>query len=350
MQKISSSDIVATWFVADQKIDASSFPQTGSDSSTSAFQDIYWRCVACFFATLSRQAPESRRIFFTNQSQMPTVDGLDFNYFFSKLNVEVVTLRTVRRLGATKVKAWNNQFFILDIIEYLASMQSYSTATVMDSDCVWVRSPASMVHDINRRGLISLCQPYPDDFLINGVSRTDMIKIAFQLTGRAPGHTPHYSGGEIFASSRQRVVDVWKCAQPMWDRLINSTHEEIALTEEGQFLSIIYDYLDIPFGTADAHCRRMWTALRLNNVSAEDKDSGRCVWHLPMEKKTGFADLFNEVRDDKSWLWNERTDYLREKIARIMGIPRRNTRQSLKQIISRLGFHLERLNNKADSV
>ncbi|WP_129218611.1 hypothetical protein [Lichenibacterium ramalinae] len=347
MQTISSKDIIASWFVADDPLNASDFPQTGHDSSREKFQQVYWRCVVGFYATLARQSPNARKVFFTNLETLPKIGTFDIAEFFSRIGVEVITLRTVRRLGSAKVKTWNNQFFILDIIEHLASRTDFETVMVLDADCVWVRSPDAMVFDVRRRGILSLSQPYPESFAINGVTRPDMMRAAALLAGRPLPCVPHYSGGELFAATAARVKDVWRTAEPMWQRLLDAAPGEITVTEEGQFLSIIYEFLDVPVGTADPHCRRLWTALRLNNVSMEDKDSSRCVWHLPMEKKTGFADLFRAIGQNDSWVWTTDPDGLREIIAKTMGIPRRSGKQWLMQVAARAEFYREKLDKRA---
>jgi hypothetical protein len=79
--------------------------------------------------------------------------------------------------------------------------------------------------------------------------------------------------------------------------------------------------------------------MRLNNVTAEDVDSGRCIWHLPMEKKTGFADLFALVKDPESWLWHAPPEEMRLRLARVMGIPKRSARQWALQVESRIRFY-----------
>lgn len=346
MRSVSRQHIIASWLVIDDPTNASGFPQTGHDSSNIDFQNVYWRCVVCFYVTLARQSPGSRKLFFTNVDHLPEIDGCDIGRIFSDLNVEMVTLHAVRRLGSAKVDSWNNQFFILDIIAHLASRHDYETVLILDADCVWVRSPDAMIFDIRRRGILSLSQPYPESFAVNGVTRPDMMRAAALMTGNPLPCVPHYSGGELFAATATRVLDVWRYAEAMWERLSNAEPGEIPITEEGQFLSIIYEYLDVPVGTADPHCRRLWTALRLNNVSMEDKDSARCIWHLPMEKKTGFSDLFKVACDERAWLWTDDPENLRENIAKVMGIPRRSGKQWLMQVAARVAFHREKLDRR----
>lgn len=335
-------DLIATWFVADDANTASMFPQTGLNSSERTFQDIYWRCVVCFYATAVRQAPLAKYVFYTNTDRIPIVDGINVANMLAKLGVEVRVLSIEHRLGREKVQTWNNQFYILDIIEDLKARTDFDTVLVLDSDCVWVRQIGSLLRDIDRRGVLSLSIPYSEEFLNNGASRKDLQKAASQLADVAFDFIPHYSGGELFAANATSLISISEHAEKMWKRLADAPAGAIKVHEEGQFLSILYEMLNVPVGSADPHCKRMWTALRLNNVSAEDVYSSRCIWHLPMEKKTGFAELYHVVCDTNSWFWSKSESELFLGIAAIMGIPQRSTRQWLRHIVARARFHLEK--------
>ena len=158
-----------------------------------------------------------------------------------------------------------------------------------------------------------------------------MLSRAF-LSGTALTRDPYYAGGELFAATAKDVARIHALAQRMWPRLEEAAPGEVAVYEEGQFLSVIYELLDVPIGTADPHIRRMWTAVRLNNVTWEDIDSSRCVWHLPMEKKLGFVELFAVIRDPDSWFWRVAPEHLRLKIAKTMGLPRPTTWQWVNKV------------------
>ena len=332
--------IIATWLIADSASDASSFPQAGLDSSSSKFQAVYWRCVACFFATSMRIGNDARHILFTNVDRLPQIDGVSIADFLEHLGVEVRTLPITHRLGKEKVAIWNNQFYILDILSDLHDRYEFDRVAILDSDCVWVRNAEEFAADITRRGILTLCIPYASDFKVNKGSRQDLRRAALQLAEKSLTRVPYYAGGELFAATSENVARVTGLARRMWERLEASPPGEISIYEEGHFLSIIYELLDIPIGTADPHIRRMWTALRLYNVTWEDIHSSRCIWHLPMEKKTGFVALFAVIRDPNSWFWRVPPDELRPRIAATMGMPRPSVRQWLSKFRSRALDHL----------
>ncbi|MCJ2082819.1 hypothetical protein [Methylobacterium sp. J-090] len=324
--------------VLDQAEDASLFPQVGLDSSTETFQSVYWRCIVCFFATSTRQNPTARHVLFTTAVRLPELDGLDLADFFAEVGVEVVVLPITHRLGSDRVKAWNNVFYILDIIAYLHRIDKFDRVVVMDSDCLWVRPADGLMSDIGRQGVLSMSIPYAYDEKLNGASRRDMVRAGRLLAGQDFQFVPNFSGGELFAATRAGIFDVHRVCAGMWQRLISVPPGEVAVYTEEHLLSLAYAILNVPTGTGDPHIRRMWTALRLNNVTAEDVDSGRCAWHLPMEKKTGFVDLYALIRDRTSWFWSLPPEDLRLRLAGVMGIPRRSPRQWMKQVGSRLKF------------
>ena len=334
-----AADLIATLLVLDRPEDASVFPQVGHDSSHRAFQDVYWRCVACLFATSNRQNPEARHVFFTNADALPTVDGLAMADFLRRLGVEVIRLPITHRLGRDRVTSWNNVFYILDVIAHLDREGGFDRAVVMDSDCVWVRPADGLLADTGRHRVLSMAIPYAYDEKLNNASRRDMVRAARALAGHQFDFIPNFSGGEIFAATRAGMAEVHRVVSALWAELAASPPGEVPVYTEEHLLSIAFEMLGIPTGTADPHIRRLWTALRLNNVTAEDVDSGRCAWHLPMEKHTGFADLFKAVKDRESWFWTVPPADLRLRVARVMGLPRRTPRQWALQVESRLRFY-----------
>ncbi len=344
-------DLISTLLVLDRPEDASIFPQVGHDSSHPSFQNVYWRCIACFFATSARQNPGTRHALFTNADVLPIVDGLDMGELLCRLNVDIVRVPITHRLGRNRVTSWNNVFYILDVIAHLTQEGGFDRAVVMDSDCVWVRPADGLMADLSRHRILSMSIPYAYDEKLNNASRRDMVRAAQLVAKHRFDFIPNFSGGEIFAATRDGMVDIHAAVSGMWHELSASPPGDVPIYTEEHLLSIAYEMLGVPTGTADAHIRRLWTALRLNNVTAEDIDSGRCAWHLPMEKKTGFVDLFDAVRDRKSWLWTLPPTEARTRIARVMGLPNRSPRQWALQVQSRMWFYAgERLSRMKTSL
>jgi hypothetical protein len=331
-------DLISTLLVIDGPEDSSIFPQVGINSASARFQDVYWRCVACFFASSVRFNPDADHILFTTASHAPVVDGTDLTKYFHELNVKIVTLPITKRLGIDRVKMWNNVFYILDVINYLDKKTNFERMVVLDTDCIWVRSGEGFFSDLMRRGILTMSIPYAPDEQLNGASREDMIKASIKLADINIDFVPNFTGGELFAITRSRITELNVLLTKLWAKLSEAEGKVVNVYTEEHLLSLAYELLDIPTGTGDPHIRRMWTAIRLNNVTAEDLNSGRCIWHLPMEKKTGFKVLYASVTNSDSWFWNTPKQDLRAKIARVFGVPNKTPLQWINQFRERLLF------------
>jgi hypothetical protein len=326
--------IIATWLVADTPADQTDYPQVPGNSATIAFQAIYWRCVVCFFATSVKMQVPARRILFTNVESVPAVDGYDLNTVLSDLGVEVIYLPITHRLRRSAVASWGNQFYILDIIHEAAKRLQFESFIVLDSDCVWVRPAEDFLGDLVRFGVLTLDLAHREDELINGISRQDLRQVAQVLSGKPVTHVPHYVCGEIFACSRERIDEVRGHAARLWNMVKDDPNP--ALREEAHLLSVVYDVMNVPPGGADAHIKRMWTAFHWNNVTSEDIASGRCLWHLPYEKRDGFADLFAEVTHPGSHFWRLPNTQIPAYMAGIMGLPRRGPVKWARNVTARI--------------
>ena len=205
---------------------------------------------------------------------------------------------------------------------------------MLDSDCVWVRPAEGFLGDLARFGVLTLDLAHREDELINGISRQDMRQAAQMLSGRPVAHIPHYVGGEIFACSREKIDEVRSHAARLWDML--KDEQNPALREEAHLLSVVYDVMNVTPGGADAHLKRMWTAFHWNNVTSEDIASGRCLWHLPYEKRDGFADLFAEVMQPGSTFWQLPNGQIPSYMAGIMGLPRRGAVKWVRNVTARI--------------
>ena len=111
---------IATWLYAEQVGEESAYPQVGGVSSSPAFQAVYWRCVALFFATSIRHNPAARHLLYTNLDGVPHVDGFDLPAFLDRLGVEVVQVPFTYQPPPGYYSAWRNQFYVFDLIQDLA--------------------------------------------------------------------------------------------------------------------------------------------------------------------------------------------------------------------------------------
>ena len=321
--RASDQTAIITWFVADDAASATWFPQVGGRSDAPEAQATYWRCTVAFFASSLALNPGARHMFYTN-TRVPRIDGTDLAALFARWNVEVVTLPITYRLPRNAVSSWGNQFYIFNILDDLARRDDLARAILLDSDCVWRQPVDGLVAAIDANGALT----YELDFAehaeqeaINGLSRAGMARFLARHGGPEMAVTPYF-GGEIYAARLDVTQRIAARAKALWPELVADAPD--APREEAHLLSIIYALEGIAPGTANRFIRRMWTTFHHHNLSPADRDLA--IWHLPAEKKTGFADLFRAIVADPAR--DPRRDATAMglgagEVARAMGWPRR---------------------------
>jgi hypothetical protein len=331
---VANETVIATWFIADAASEATYFPQIGIRSDSPDAHKIYWRCVVCFYVTSLAHNLNARHVFFTNVD-LPIIDGLDIAALFDAWGVKTVKMPVRHRLPMDTVSSWGNQFYILDIIDHFARSDSAARFLVLDSDCVWIRSVAGLEAAIDRHGNLTLLEEdaYSDpDLPINGLSRTDMA--AFLKSVGGP-HRPNldYFGGEIFAATRSATIDIAERSAQLWPAVLR--REPHAPCEEAHFLSIVAALRGDAAATANPFIRRMWTTFKHNTILPTDL--GLSIWHLPAEKRSGFATLFNYLRPRlMAELAPAAAVPDAALLGRMMGVPRRSTSKFVADIAMKI--------------
>ena len=329
---ICTRPVICTWFVADDTANATFFPQVNSRSDAAASQAVYWRCTAGFYASSLAVNPVARHVFFTN-TRLPVIDGTDFAALFDRWGIETVTLPITYRLPRDAVSSWGNQFYIFDILDHFAAQPHDGPVIVLDSDCLWLKPVDEMAQAIDAAGALAYRldhDEHADGSAINGLTRAQMAKFLGSVGGPARDETPYF-GGEIFAARADVVTRLAERARALWPQVIAQGSN--SPREEAHFLSILYALEGMDQAMANGFIRRMWTTFHHNNLQASD--ASLAIWHLPAEKKTGFADLFREIaarpnlhpaRDGKA-LGLTAPNY-----ARLMGWPRRRPIKFLRDL------------------
>jgi len=321
---------IATWFVADDTRDATFLPQVHSQSDAPEAQAIYWRCTVCFYASSLALNPGAKHIFYTNCAAI-RVDGINVLELLAGWGVEIRTVPITWRLPRGAVGAWGNQFYVFDAIREFVASESAERLVLLDSDCLWIKPVEPMETAIDREGALtyrlSEGQPAPDK-PINGLSPAGMARFMAVHGGPKLPETPYF-GGEVYAATREASQRLLHRAELIWPQVVAGVED--APREEAHLLSIAYVIEGIASGTCNPFIRRMWTTFKHNNLQPSDGDL--TVWHLPAEKKTGFADLFREIvavaglhpsRDAKAM------GLTVENYARHMGHPRRRLGKFLR--------------------
>ncbi len=314
-------------------------------SSSLAFQNIYWRCIACFFDSSLRYNTGSHHVLFTN-SEIPIVDSVDLAELFRTWKVEIVRLPITFRLPRESINAWGNQFYILDIIKYAAAKGGWNVLIVLDCDCVWTKTVEPISEAIAQEGCLTYTlneEHYAWDASINGATRQEMASALLQWTadcgieGKLTRNVPliHYHGGEIFAATKSVCCELADLVDSLWGWMLKAGLNVDGIKEEAHFLSILYALRCYSNYTANAFLKRIWTTFHLNN--AAESDFGLVVWHLPAEKRTGFRRLFKKLTRSPPDVWKRQSqsEYGRM-LASVFGIPRRSATKAFLDISLKL--------------
>ncbi len=333
--------VISTWFVSDDPEHATFFPQIGGSSETSEAKAIYWRCIACFFASSVAVNPRNAHVLFTN-ANLPIVDGVNIARAFDQWGVSVVYLPINYRLPRGRAEAWGNQFYIFDIIKYLAESGQHERYLVLDSDCVWVRPVADLQEAIGRHGVLTYLideREHAAGQPINGLSREGMARFLGNIGGKIRESVP-YCGGEIFAATLHEVKRLAGEIDSLWAHVLAS--EKDAPKEEAHLLSIMYAGNGYEIGTANPFIKRIWTTFKRNNVEASD--FGLTIWHLPAEKMFGFRRLFLErLGNRRDYRDIAGLGFGPEAYGLAMGIPRRSANKLVRDVAAKLLQRLSRL-------
>jgi hypothetical protein len=336
---------VCTWLYAESPDAESTYYQSRGRSSSEAFQAVYWRCVAVFFATSCRQQPDARHVLFTNVEELPAVDGLDVAALLQRLGVQVIRLPLTFETPPGYYHAWRNQFYVFDILRRLRDdLREDDSAVVLDSDCVWIASARPMQEALGRDGVLTYVHPYTSDFPVNGLTRAEMRHVASRLSGVDVPHPLLYCGGELVAVTGAELPRLTSEVDLTWRGLMDLHRKgEPTFTEEGQTLSYIYDKLGYPRGNGNPFVRRIWTGSLGAHNTAQPDDAGLVVWHLPMEKRFGIHRLFPQAFDSRSPLWTRPLGReLREYLGPYLGVPRNSLRKQGQDLRRRVADRLRR--------
>lgn len=319
MNHTSTKPIIGTWILLDSTDVASYYPQTGIKSSANPrVHEIYWRCVACYFATACRVSQNRYDLtLFTTTHNIPS----EIAKILDACEVKIEHVRLNHLPPSGYLEMWRNQFYILDLILHITGKKFVPDSVILDSDCLFVSSIDPMMDALDQFGVLAYDLGASEDEDINGLTRRDMQRLFGQLLGRDIETPPIYYGGEFFAASSSELLRLSKEIEPAWQECMRRAQSgELKLNEEAHFLSFLYLKLGHPGQTADKYIRRIWTQRKLRDGRPSDLELP--IWHLPAEKRFGYRDLFPLVSDRTSWFWSLVPDTTwKMKLASMMGLP-----------------------------
>ena len=332
-----AKNVVATWISVDQEDQASWFPQVGRISSSDPrVHNVYWRCVATYFATAYKLFKDKYRLVLYTPAYLPEPQ---VGALLAQWNVEVRVCAMAHMPPPGYFEGWRNQFYILDIIKDLADRNDGAAAIVLDSDCVFTGSLETLFELVQREDALTYDVGEDEGTLINGLTRVQMGEL-FSVYGYPhvpePGGVPRYYGGEFFAASALGLQRLATAMTPVWQKSLELFEAgKPKFNEEAHFLSFLYYRLSIKAGTAAAFGKRFWTGFRHRTGQAGDQL--KLIWHVPAEKKYGLATIYRDLLQPDSWFWVLPPDkgWLR-KMRSLLGVPRPSLVKMFQEIASKV--------------
>lgn len=331
-----TSNYIVTWFYKESAEEASFYPQMGEKGDSSLVHSIYMQIQVPFFRTFQRYNPLTKLIFFTNL-QKTSLPGFLRN-LFDTLQVEVVTLPYTCRPPRNWYGAWQNQFYLYDILHYMeARLKADDVMLVTDADCLCRASLDPLFTKARTEGS-ALYEFITDrNARINGITLPEMESLYEAYYKEKPRRPLTYYGGEFVCLRGDTVRHINQAYPDLWKFNLQRSEDNLPkLNEEAHVLSLLAERLQIRNDIANGYVKRMWTSPLFNNVVPGDERLA--VWHLPYEKKRGLYHLYKYL-EKRNALEDE--DHFWKKAKELTGIPHISVRKRIRDRITTLIIKLK---------
>ena len=282
---------IVTWMYSSPAGEHILHNQIGASVSSQRAQDYYWRCVFCLFESSHRLNEEVRHILFVNKRPPERIDGFSTQALLERYRIEVVEFPHMTLSPPDYWGAWNTQFMVLDILEWLpASVRPEDAVMILDSDIVFNKPlPADFAQTLAKRRALVYSIDVPSQ---NGLTNTEMLSISREINPLFPRDDFVYSGGEFVCLSGSQVRTVSDMARATYEECLRRhALGKIKFNEEAHLLSFVYQSLGYENYSAEGFIKRIWTDRSVfSNVDGTEQQL--LMWHLPAEKKHGFVKVF----------------------------------------------------------
>ncbi|MDR3764498.1 MAG: hypothetical protein P4M01_10420 [Acidobacteriota bacterium] len=315
----------------DDATTSSYFPQAGRKSSSDpAVQSMYWRCVAVFFATARLACGPRQALRLYTDSYLHVTNSLPaVGALLQELGVETVVVPRQHVPPSGYYRSWNNQFYILDILQRMSSETDDRRYLVLDSDCLCLRPLDEMFETIEHNGALLYDTGELPGRDINGLTREQLGCLFAEMSGKTPPTPPIYFGGEIVGITSGFLRRLYPLAESAWqESLRRHSTNQLKFNEEAHLLTYVYFLLGLTSDNASRYIKRLWTGIHFRN--GQDDDRNLPIIHVPGEKRFGFLELYAAVANPESWFYHETNRALWvARIQKIMSIPRPTLRKLL---------------------
>ena len=317
-------NIIATWICVDTEDNSTYFPSAKGKSSDAKVQNIYWRCICCFYTIARYHNPDATLALFSNTSHLPQVDGTDIKQLLQRLNVSfyVTPFEYVTPQGY--YNQWRNQFYEFSIFKYISTHKDFSdkdALVLLDSDCIITQNLSPLFAEVRAEKCITYIIDYAPDHDINGNSRTSMQKVFSSLLNAPVETVPPYHAGEFYATTIAVLKILIEDFYGVWKQLLALNEAGLdKLHEEAHTLSYLFYKNGFTGGQANKYIKRLWTdPTTFRNIEAGDQNLA--IWHLPAEKRHGFVTLFSWLQKKEFSLSFVTVQQLKQRLQNIFMIP-----------------------------
>lgn len=286
---------IATWIYLESAAEKSKYPNNKGDASSKKFQEVYWKCVVLFYETSIRYNKDAKHILFTNTKELPTLDDFKVVDFLEENAIQLVCLENKYPLPTDYFDRFRNQFFEFSIIDYMAAtLHDDDGFLLLDSDCIFSKPAAplfSMLH--KEESAITYVVDLEREYQVHGVTGDDMKSICADW-GLELTENPYYCGGEVLLAKGKFLKDVAEHFPALFQDMLERNKKGLPkFNEEAHTLTYYYYKHKANMNGLKPFVKRLWTNRNyFRNVDEQSKNL--MIWHLPNEKNTGFARLFEQ--------------------------------------------------------
>jgi hypothetical protein len=335
---LSSKEVIVSWLYTESEEDNGWYPQVGGNSSSQPFLDVYRRCLAVFFYSARRSNPSVKLMLFLNKPLgKATVVESKLQDLLNTFGVETVVMGYSYEPPHSFQRSWRNQFYVLDILDYLSRvLEKSDSLVVLDSDVIWAGSESSsrFWRELERDEILGYDLELRPEELQNGLSELDMAKIAGESLSLPTGERIAYYGGEFIAVNGQVLPRLSEACSKVYTMLM-SRHELDSnfVFEEAHVLSLSYASLGLHPSRGDRVIKRIWTQpLKTKNRVKSDLELS--LLHIPAEKKYGFRRFYNHylANYEPETGSHIQQNFFKTELSRFFGIPRNSSKKWIQDV------------------
>ena len=333
-----ATDLIAAGLVIDTTANGTFFPSAGGNSANPRVQAIYWRCVTMLMLSARVTNPDARLALFSN-ADPPCFGGISLRQVLKEIGVEIHLVEARARLAPGTVKSFGNVLYFMDIFDSLQSEPDDTAVLLLDCDVLLTKHIGPVFNALRSQDFAGYRLETGDDEDVNGLTLSDMSRVATMIFGEQVNLPCQHFGGEIFGAS----LGSWRRHRSLFERMLDHSLSQAEgghglLTEEHMF-SVAFAQRGCSVFEAGAFIKRIWTSPLYN--TAQRSDSDLAMWHLPAEKRYGLHDLYYAMANRGFPIDISSEEFLTI-AASCCGIPKKSptkiVRDGARQIASKLGL------------